>query len=141
MAALIKMAIFYCGIGHFLLCTGSLFIPKVMQWKKHLGGMHPLLRQMFWTYATYILVINFCFGIVSVFGPHELLNGSFLAKTITLFIGIYWLTRIGIQFFYFDRSKAPKGTVYTLAETGLICLFIIFSITYLFGFFFNNGWI
>jgi len=139
--ALIQKLIFWSGIGHFALCIGSLFIPKAMEWQKHLKNLQLLLRQMFWTYAAYILMINFCFGIISVFGSYELLDHSFLAKSVTLIIGIYWLTRIGIQFFYFDKSDAPKGLLYTLGEIVLIGLFGFFTITYLIAFFFNNGWI
>ena len=138
---LIQKLIFWSGIGHFALCIGSLFIPKAMEWQKHLKNLQLLLRQMFWTYAAYILMINFCFGIISVFGSYELLDHSFLAKSVTLIIGIYWLTRIGIQFFYFDKSDAPKGLLYTLGEIVLIGLFGFFTITYLIAFLFNNGWI
>jgi hypothetical protein len=91
--------IIIAGAGHIALCFGSLLIPKVLQWNRHLSNLQPLLRQMFWTYAAYILVINFCFGVVSLLGADELLNGSFLASGITIFISIYWFTRVGIQFF------------------------------------------
>lgn len=138
---LIQNMIFSCGIGHFALCIASLFIPRALHWNIHLKNLQPLLRQMFWTYAGYILVINFSFGIISMFGSHELLNRSFLAKSITLFVGMYWLTRIGIQFFYFDKSEAPKGFIYTIGEIALISLFLIFTLTYLIAFFFNNAWI
>lgn len=89
---------------------------------------------MFWTYAGYILVINFCFGIVSVWGGNELVEHSFLAKSITLFIALYWLTRIGIQFLYFDRSQAPKGFIYTLGEIGLVSMFASFTVIYFLAF-------
>ena len=138
---LIQKLIFWSGFGHIALCIGSLYIPKALQWQKHLKNLQPFLRQMFWTYAAYILVINCCFGLVSIFGSYELLDHSFLAKSITLFIGIYWLTRIGIQFFYFDKSEAPKGIQYTVGEIALIGLFIFFTLTYLIAFFFNIGWI
>jgi len=128
-------------MGHFVLCVGSLFIPKALQWREHLKNLKTLLRQMFWTYAAYILLINFSFGILSVFGSYELLNHSFLARSITLIIGTYWLTRIGLQFFYFDKSEAPKGFLYTLGEIALIGLFGVFTITYLIAFSFNMGWI
>jgi hypothetical protein len=139
--ALIQQLIFWSGVGHFALSIGSLFIPRVLQWQKHLKNLQPLLRQMFWTYAAYILMINFSFGIVSVFGSYELMDHSFLAKSITLFIGVYWLGRIGIQFFYFDMSDAPKGVVYTVGKIGLIGLFVFFALTYLIAFFYNIAWI
>jgi hypothetical protein len=139
--ALIEKLIFWAGIGHMGLCIGSLYIPKALRWKTHLEHLQPMLRQMFWTYAVYILVINFSFGIVSIFARHELVNHSFLATSITVFIAIYWLARIAIQFFYFDKTDAPKGLLYTLGEIALIGLFFFFTLTYLVAFFFNSGWI
>ena len=140
-ADFLRLLILLAGIGHVILCLGSLLVPKALQWKQHLSTLQPLLRQMFWTYAAYILVINFCFGVVSLAGTDELLNGSFLAKSLTLFISIYWLTRIGIQFFYFDRTNAPKGVIYTLGEILLILLFVFFTAVYLLAFLYNNAWI
>ncbi|HEY9044865.1 MAG TPA: hypothetical protein VIN08_03175 [Ohtaekwangia sp.] len=133
--------VYLCGLGHIALSAGSLAIPKLLQWSTHLKNIPLLLRQMFWTYAGYILVINFSFGVISIIGTDELLDHSFLAKYITLFIGLYWLARVIIQFFYFDRTNAPKGLLYTLGEAALVLLFILFTIVYLTAFLYNIAWI
>jgi hypothetical protein len=133
--------IFWCGVGHLVLCIGSLYIPLALHWKTHLQNLQPLLRQIFWTYAGYILVINLSFGLISIFGNTELLNHTFLAKSLTFFIGIYWLSRVAIQFLYFDRSDAPKGLLYTLGEIALVGLFSLFTLTYLAAFCYNHRWI
>jgi hypothetical protein len=138
---LLQNSLIVSGIGHIILCAGSLIIPRALQWKTNLKSLKPLLRQMFWTYAGYILVTNFAFGIVSVFGSEELINRSFLATSITFFIALYWLARIVIQFSYFDRSDAPKGTFYTLGEIVLVVLFFIFTGVYSLAFFYNMSWI
>ncbi len=137
----LKILIIWCGIAHIILSFSSLIIPKALNWKKELEPLQPLLRQMFWTYAGYILGINLCFGIVSIAGSGDLLNQSFLAKSITLFIGVYWLTRVLIQFFYFDKTNAPKGLFFTLGEIGLVALFVLFALLYLTAFLFNCSWI
>lgn len=116
-------------------------IPRMLNWQQELSSLQPLLRQMFWTYAGYILVINFCFGLVSIWGKAELLNHSFLAKSITLFIALYWLARVVIQFFYFDKTDAPKGWFFTLGEIGLVALFVGFTLIYSWAFLNNMGWI
>jgi hypothetical protein len=133
--------IFLAGWGHLTLCAGSLMIPRVLKWSFYLKNLQPLLRQMFWTYAAYILVINASFGIISICGSGELLNKSFLAASLTLFISVYWLGRIGIQFFYFDKTDAPKGVIFTLGEVALVGLFIIFAGVYGVAFLFNMQWI
>ena len=137
----LQQLIYLAGLAQITLVTGSLAIPQILNWRAELAKVQPLIKQMFWTYAAYILMINFSFGVLSVFGSYELLNHSFLARSVTFIVGIYWLTRIGIQFFYFDKSEAPKGFVYTLGEIALIALFVFFTITYLIAFSFNNGWI
>lgn len=133
--------ILLAGLGHIGLSLVSLAIPRMLNWKQELSSLQPLLRQMFWTYAGYILVINFCFGLVSIWGKAELLNHSFLAKSITLFIALYWLARVVIQFFYFDKTHAPKGWFFTLGEIGLVALFVGFTLIYSWAFLNNMGWI
>ena len=139
--ATLKLLILVCGLGHIALSIGSLAIPKALQWNMHLKNLQPLLRQMFWTYAAYILVINLSFGVLSQIAADELINKSMLAKSITLFISIYWLARIGIQFFYFDKTNAPKGIIYTVGEFALITLFALFTIVFFVAFLYNLSWI
>jgi hypothetical protein len=76
----------------------------MLNWKPHLDAMPPLLRQVFWTYSMYINAVNISFGIVSIIAAHELAGSLILAKSVNLFIVIYWLARLGVGFFYYDRS-------------------------------------
>jgi hypothetical protein len=108
------------GCMQIILSIGSLAIPRLLNWKKELQPVSTIIRQMFWTYAGYILVINFSFGLVSVFGAEELIAGTFL----------YWLARIFIQFFYFDTKSAPQGWIYKAGEIGLNSLFVFLTLVY-----------
>ena len=137
----LKILLLLCGIGHIGLSMVSLAIPQMLEWKKELKDLQPLLRQMFWTYAAYILVINFCFGIISLIGTAELLNHSLLAKSLNLFIALYWFARVLIQFFYFDKTHAPKGLIFTLGEVALVLLFVAFTLVYTLAFAYNQSWI
>jgi hypothetical protein len=141
MYEMLKILILLSGIGHIGLSLVSPLIPKMLHWNEGLKDLKPLLRQMFWTYAAYILVINFCFGLVSVIGTAELLNQTFLAKAVCLFIGLYWLARVFVQFFYFDKTDAPKGLIFTLGEIALVGLFVGFTLVYLGAFAYNCRWI
>lgn len=138
---MLEKIVIACGWGHIILSVASISIPRALDWKGHLKNLQPLLRQMFWTYAAYILVINFFFGFISLTASQELLNKSLLAKSLTLFIGLYWFARIGVQFFFFDRSDAPKGFIYVLGEIALVALFILFTLVYFSAFAYNNSWI
>lgn len=129
------------GIGHIGLSLGSLFIPIAMKWRQHLNDLKPLFRQMFWTYAGYILMINISFGLVAFFGTSELLNHSFLAKYMNALISLYWLGRLGIQFFYFDKTDSPKGILFTIGELVLVILFAFFFGVHALALLHNFSWI
>ena len=69
--------------------------------------------------------------------PDWLLDRSPLASCVTGFITAYWVGRVLIQFFYFDRSDAPPGRLVHLAEVALIGLFIYLSLIYAAAFLLN----
>lgn len=127
----LKMLVFLSGVGQIILIVASLAIPVVLKWKEELQPLkNNLIRQMFWVYSAYIWGTNLCFGIVSAFAPHWLIEKTPLAVLVCAFICLYWGARVLIQFFYFDRSCAPQGFQYLLAEFGLVLLFIWLTFVY-----------
>jgi len=72
-----------------------------------------------------------------LFDFKELTNSSTLATLTTGFIALYWISRILIQFLYFDRSNFPAGFWNVVAEIVLITLFISLSVVYSLVFYFN----
>ena len=127
---MVEKLIFLAGVGQLILVAGSLAIPKVLGWAEDTAKLRPLTRQVFWTYAGYIWATNLSFGIISVASPSSLLDGSFLAVAVSVYITVYWLSRVIIQFVYFDRSDAPQGAIYTLAEILLVGLFVGLTAVY-----------
>lgn len=125
------------GLAQIILAIGSLAIPRVLAWRAELAKVRPLIKQMFWTYAAYIFAINLSFGLVSIYCYRELTSGSRLAVLINGFIAVYWISRVGIQFMYFDRSDFPTGKWNKLGEILLVALFITLSVIYSIGFYFN----
>ncbi len=129
LAPFLTTLVFVAGVGQLVLVAASLAIPRVLRWREDTARLRPLTRQVFWTYAAYIWCTNLSFGLVSL-RPGWLLDGSPLAACVTGFITAYWVGRVLIQFFYFDRSDAPSGWHVRLAEVGLVGLFIYLALTY-----------
>jgi len=127
---MLEELIFYAGLGQLILVIGSLAIPKVLNWAEDTAKLRPLTRQVFWTYAGYIWVTNLSFALVSLFSAASLIDQSFLAAAVTAYIAVYWLARLIIQFTWFERSNAPQGIQYTIAEVLLVGLFIGLTIVY-----------
>lgn len=117
-------------MGHIALGLGSLVIPTMLNWKSALASVPVLIRQIFWTYAGYILSINIFFGIISILYVDELLSGSGLSKALLILITAYWFSRVVIQFVYFDKTGIPKKFIYKAGEMALVTLFVVFTIVY-----------
>ncbi|MBK8207647.1 MAG: hypothetical protein IPK87_12800 [Planctomycetes bacterium] len=120
------------GAGHFAVVAASTGAPKVLRWKEELARLRPLNRQIFSTYAGYILTINLLFGLISIAAPQWLIDRTPLAACICGFIALYWGARLLLQFVYYDNSAAPPGFQYKLAEWVFIAHFAYF--TGVFGF-------
>ena len=116
--------IFFAGLLQLILVIGSLAIPRVLNWSQDTAKLRPMTRQVFWTYAAYIWATNLSFALISMLSPQSLLDRSFLASAVTIYITVYWAARIGIQFFYFDRTDAPQGLIFQIAEWALVALFV-----------------
>jgi hypothetical protein len=115
LASYLPTLVFVAGVGQLALIVASLAIPRVLRWREETAKLRPLTRQVFWTYAIYIWATNLSFGLVSL-RPDWLLDRSPLAGCVTGFITAYWMGRVLIQFFYFDRSDTPPGLLVRLAE-------------------------
>lgn len=118
------------GAGQVGLFCASFMIPKLLRWKEELAKLRPLTRQVYWTYAAYILVINLCFGLLSLLTPHLLMDKSPLAGAVAGFIAAYWGARVIIQLTYYDRGDAPPGAVFKLLEAALVLLFVYLTLVY-----------
>jgi len=126
LATLIRLA----GVGQLALAAASTAIPSVLKWSAETAKLRPLLRQLFWIYAGYILGFHVAFGALSVLAPGWLIDGSGLATAVTGFIATYWGVRLALQFLYLDRSDAPLGTRFRLAEAALVALFVFLTAVY-----------
>jgi len=133
----IQQLVCVAGLAQIALALGSLVIPKILKWRPELEKVNPLIKQMFWTYAAYIFVINLCFGVLSVLAFRDITAHNKLAGVITGFIATYWISRVAIQFLYFDRAHFPTGKWHKLGEALLTIVFVFLSMVYSWVFYLN----
>ena len=133
----IREFIWLAGLAQIMLAVGSLAIPRILNWRLELAKVRMTIKQMFWTYAAYIFAINLSFGLLSLTAYRELTDVTKLAMVITGFIAVYWISRIAVQFLYFDRSDFPTGKWHKTGEIVLVGVFIFLSIVYSWAFYFN----
>lgn len=121
---MIRWAVVLAGVGMLTLAAGSLAIPRVLGWREQTARLRPLTRQVFWTYAGYILGTNVAMGLLSCLMPDGLVDGTPLARAVCGYVATYWGVRLVLQLTCFDRTDAPPGARYKLAEVALVGLFL-----------------
>jgi hypothetical protein len=125
-----RNALILAGIAQLGIAASSVFIPRLLGWKEETTRLKPLTRQVFWTYASYILGFHVAFGLLSVLAPAALLDGSLLARAVCGFIAVYWAVRLTLQFVAFDRSVAAGRPLFRFAEAAYVGTFAYLVLVY-----------
>ena len=71
--------------------------PKRFRWKEEFAGVSVLSRQIMYVHTLFIALIVFLMGLLCFTSAPDLI-GTPLGKRVLLGLGIFWATRLVIQF-------------------------------------------
>ena len=108
------------GVITILLALAHVIFPVYFNWKQELSSLSLINRQMMLVHTFFIAVVLLLMGILCLSSSQELVNTP-LGKKISLGIGIFWLLRLLVQFFWYS-SKTWKGKKF---ETFIHILFSV----------------
>ena len=117
-----------------MLALAHIGFPRPFKWKEELKSISIINRQMMYVHSFFIAFAVFLMGLLCMTSSSELI-GTVLGKRISLGLGLFWTTRLFIQFFGYS-SKVWKGkifetTVHILFSLFWIYLSAVFIMTYL----------
>jgi hypothetical protein len=118
------------GLLHFVILIASALTPRVLDWRANLAPLHPFLRRLFWVYGCFIVLVIISFGGVTLLHADELSSGAALSRSVCAVIAIFWLARLGVQFFVFDARPFLTTPFLRLGYHGLTLLFIALVFIY-----------
>ncbi len=125
------LALWLAGIGHFCLLGASFQVPNRLGWKHDLVKLAPFNRKLMWTYGAFTVLTIVAFGTLTLVLHDELLRGDRAALGLAVFIGVYWMVRLLVDFFYFTHDDWPAGRAFRLGHFMLTSLFAAMAGTYL----------
>ena len=108
------------GILLILLALLHFLFPKYFKWKQELSSLNIMNRQMMYVHSFFIAFVIFLMGLLCLTSVTELTTTT-IGKRISLGLGIFWVTRLLIQFFGYS-SLLWKGKIF---ETSVHILFSI----------------
>ena len=140
MKELLELGIQIGGVSLLLLCVVSFWIPGVLDWKKKLSVLSPLMREMWWTYAAYVLGSHLFFAILLLFFGDWLMGGTGPAIAMLGFMLLWWGVRLYLQFFGFDLMEVEPTPFNRFAKHMLSLLFICLVTLFALLIMWNLGW-
>src|SRR5205085_8788253 len=102
------------GAVHFGILIASALTPGVLEWRRHLAVLPALLRQLFWVYGSFIVLVIVSFGTISLTHPAALASGEPLARAMCGMIATFWAARLAVQWFVFDATPYLTNAVLKL---------------------------
>jgi hypothetical protein len=130
LGAWLSLALWLAAAGHFCVLIASFQVPYQLKWKTDLAQLRPLNRKLLWVYGGVTVYTIVAFGTMTLLLHDEMLKGDRAAIVIAIFIAVYWLIRIVVDFTYFSPSDWPKGKQFVIGHILLTALFIFLSATY-----------
>jgi hypothetical protein len=121
-------AMWGAGAVHLGIMAANIPLPGRLRVRERLVGVPRFLRQIFYVHWIYIVIVlglfaGLCFG----FAP-ELAGASTLGRFLSGFMAGFWLLRIVLQVFYYDREvRRENRALDTMYVGALIVLVVIFG--------------
>jgi len=124
---LMKELIWGAGVVHVGIMGANIPLPGRLRVRERLAGVPKYIRQIFYVHWVYIVIVvglfaALCFG----FAP-ELAGASALGRFLSGFMAGFWLLRIVLQIFYYDREIRRENyvldTMYLGSLTALVVVF------------------
>lgn len=106
------------GILLLLLAFIHTCFPRYFKWKQELKPMSIINRQIMYVHTFFIALVVLLMGVLCLTSSKELIETAF-GRRISLGLGLFWMTRLFIQFFGYSE-KIWKGKTF---ETSIHILF------------------
>lgn len=108
----------------------SALVPRVLDWRNSLAALHPFLRRLFWVYGSFIVYVIIGFALLTFRHAGAMAAGEPVARSLCLFITIFWMARLVVQFAVFDAQPFLTNWFYKLGYHGLTAIFAALVLIY-----------
>lgn len=95
-------------------------IPGRLEFDKNLGGVPPMIRQIFKVHHAYIVAVVAFFSALCFLYPAELAGGSPLGRFVCGFMALFWAARLPVQLGYYDAEVRRQNRLEDVLFTALL---------------------
>tara|TARA_B100000809_G_scaffold37565_1_gene32868 strand:+ start:1560 stop:1976 length:417 start_codon:yes stop_codon:yes gene_type:complete len=136
-----EIALFIAAAAQLVIAVLNLFLVRIMKWEEPVAQMPQLVRDVFHVHSCFITITLVIFGVVTIRFAGELAAGTNdLGRWLVCGIGLFWLIRWVMQFFFYSSSHWKGKRAETAVHIVLILTYGFFAGVYLLAAFGNEGY-
>jgi hypothetical protein len=125
-----KLLLQLAAAVQLLILIASASTPRVLDWRKNLAILHPFLRELFWVYGVFVVMVIIAFAVLTLRHADAMAAREPVARSLCLFIAIFWGARLLVQFAILDARPFLTNWY----KTGFHALTLIFAfLTFVYG--------
>ena len=98
------LLIWVAGAVQVAILAANFLVPGQLRCQENLAKVTPMIRSVFVVHWIYILIMLAIFSALCFCFAPELAGGSRLGHFLSATIALFWLPRIPIQLFVYDRE-------------------------------------
>jgi hypothetical protein len=118
-----KILLQFAAALQLSILVASALVPRVLDWRGNLAQLHPFLRRLFWVYGSFIVYVIVGFSLLTMANAGAMAAGEPVARSLCLFIAIFWAARLVVQFAVFDARPFLTNWFYKMGYHGLTIIF------------------
>jgi hypothetical protein len=118
-------AIWGAGLVHLGIIAANVPLPGRLRVRERLAGVPQFLRQIFYVHWIYIVIVLGMFAALCFFFASELAGASEMGRFLSGFMAAFWLLRIVLQVFYYDREIRRENRVLDLMYLGSLAVLVV----------------
>src|SRR5690348_9830566 len=122
-------AIWGAGVVHGGIILANVPLPRRLQVRERLANVPRFVRQIFYVHWVYIVIVLGLFAALCFGFARELAGASAIGRFLSAFMAGFWLLRILLQVFYYDRQVRRENWGMDMLYLGtLVVLVLVFGI-------------
>jgi hypothetical protein len=124
---IVQKCLLIAGFVQIAMVLANFYLPGKLRYRENLTRVTPIIRQVFFVHATYIVGIVLLFAVLTFGFASDLASGHGLGRFLAAAMCVFWLCRVPLQIFYYDGSLRRSNR---LGDAVMICALIFLAATY-----------
>lgn len=130
-ALVFSLALWVAAAGQVSLLLVSTNVPRLLGWRDDLPKLRTFNRRLFKVFGGYAVGTYLAFAALTAYLHGELVAGTKATDALALFLGVYWLARLVLEFGYLAHDLWPRGRLFALGHVVLDLGYAYLAVTYL----------